>query len=103
MSDDKPMDPVAPSRLERRLLVISFLLGAILIGLLWAGDSSVRTVKNVTVTYMYETSPTGASGSTIEVDSIEFHSDYVVLNHSEGFGQVLAVDRLREFTYRPVE
>lgn len=99
MSDDKPMDPVAPSRLERRLLVISFLLGAILIGLLWAGDSSVRTVKNVTVTCMYET----ASGSTIEVDSIEFHSNYVVLNHSEGFGQVLAVDRLREFTYRPAE
>lgn len=52
MSDDKPMEPVALDRLVRRLLVISFLLGAILIGLLWAGSGSARTVNNVTVTYM---------------------------------------------------
>ena len=103
MSDDKPMEPVAPDRLERRLLVISFLLGAILIGLLWAGSGSARTVNNVTVTYMYETSASRASGSTVEVESIEFHSNYVVLNHAEGSDQVLAVNRLREFTFQPTE
>ncbi len=61
-------------------------------------------VRNVTVDYMYETDPGSASGhNELEVDSIEFLPGYIVMTDSRGRTQLLALDRLRKFNYRPIE
>ncbi len=91
------------------LISIGFLLGAIVVGSCWLSSRSgnaIRNdiVRNVTVDYMYETDPGSASGNKdLAVDSIEFLPGYVVMTDKRGRTQLLALNRLRRFSYQPVE
>ena len=91
------------------LLAIGFLLGAVVVGVCWfssrtAGLASRGVVRNVAVDYMYETNPGSASGhNDLAVDSIEFLPGYIVMTDARGRTQLLALNRLRKFNYRPIE
>jgi hypothetical protein len=91
------------------LLSIGFLFGAVVVGACWLSSRSGIAsrndiVRNVTVDYMYEADPGSASGhSELAVDSIEFLPGYVVMTDTRGGTQLLALNRLRKFKYRPTE
>ena len=91
------------------LLSIGFLLGAIVVGACWLSSRSGIAprndfVRNVTVDYMYETNPgSGGGHNDLAVDSIEFRPGYVVMTDKSGGTQLLAINRLRKFNYRPTE
>jgi len=58
--------------------------------------------KNVMLTYSYETSPSSTAGDdSLAVDSIEFYPSYVLVRASNGKTSLIAVERLRQFSYRP--
>ena len=64
-------------------------------------ERNLATVENVILDYMYETSPSGASGdNSLAVDSIQFHPNYVLVRASNGNTSLFAVERLRRFSYR---
>jgi hypothetical protein len=99
---DKSSQPERSFTIGRPHPAIPFSLGAVAVGLLWfASHSMTSNVKNVTVTYMYETSPGSASGGKVYADSITFYPGYVVMSHGNGHGNVFSVDRLRDFSYSP--
>lgn len=89
------------------LLSIGFLIGAVVVGACWLSARSGNVmrndiVRNVTVDYDYEAapkSPTTFKGS--EFDSVEFFSTYVVMTDKRGKRQLIALDRIRKFDYRP--
>ena len=91
------------------LLAIGFLVGAVVVGACWlsahtSASPRLDIVRNVTVDYMYETEPGSASGNRdFEVDSIEFLPGYIVMTDTDGRTQLLALNRLRRFTYQPTE
>ncbi len=91
------------------LLSIGFLLGATVVGACWLSSRSAIAprndfVRNVTVDYMYETDPGSTGGlKDLAVDSIEFLPGYVVMTDKSGRTQLLALNRLRKFNYRPAE
>lgn len=64
----------------------------------------LNKVENVVLKYQYETSESSAVGNdSLEVASIEFHPNYVVVNAANGSASLFAVDRLKRFNYRPAE
>ena len=88
---------------------MGFVAGAVVVGACWLATRRPETeplniVRNVTVDYMYETDPGSASGHRdLEVATVEFLPGYVVLTDSGGTAQLLAVNRLRRFNYRPTK
>jgi hypothetical protein len=65
-------------------------------------EGTLSTVQNVVLDYMYETETNSASGhNDLNVDSIHFHPNYVLVRDSTGQTTLLAVNRLRRFSYRP--
>ena len=63
-------------------------------------DSAI--VRNVVLSYTYETSPNSTAGDdSLAVDSIQFQPNYVLVTASNGKTSLFAVDRLRQFSYRP--
>jgi len=65
-------------------------------------DQSTSTVKNVVLTYSYETSPSSTSGDdSLAVESIQFYPNYVLVRASNGNTSLFAVEKLRQFSYRP--
>lgn len=87
-------------------LAIGFVAGAIVVGSSWLttreSTPSPNVVRDVTVTYMYETDPGSAGGNNDKpVDSIEFYPGYVVITEDTGRSNLFAVDRLRTFHFEP--
>ncbi len=103
--EPKLNDPSSPFM----LVAIGFLIGAVVVGVCWLssgrkGSPRHDIVRDVTVDYMYETDPGSASGNNgLQVDSIEFFPGYVVVTDTGGGTQILALNRLRKFNYRPTE
>jgi len=59
-------------------------------------------VRNVVLSYTYETSPNSTAGDdSLAVDSIRFEPNYVLVTASSGKTSLFAVERLRQFSYRP--
>lgn len=89
------------------LVSVGFVVGAIVDGAFWLSSrdgAAARTdfVRNVTVDYMYETNSDSASGHKgLEVDTIAFLPGYVVMTDKRGNTQLLAVNRMRRFNYKP--
>ena len=88
-------------------IAIGFLIGATVVGACWLSSGTARpahhdVVRNVIVDYLYEYDPGSASGSgDLPVDSIEFSPGYIVVTDTNGTTQLLAINRLRKFHYRP--
>lgn len=103
MESNQPSNPGPSSILH---LGIGFIVGAIFVGFGWlatrVSPSSANVVRDVSISYMYETDPGSASGSNAEpVDSIQFHPGYVVVTGPGGRSRLFAVDRLRKFHFEP--
>ena len=107
--DNEPKPHHTPPTAPVLLVAVGFLVGAVVVGACWLSSRTAESerhniVRNVTVDYMYETDPGSASGnSDLAVDSIEFLPGYVVMTETRGRTQLLALDRLRKFSYRPTE
>jgi hypothetical protein len=102
----KSKQPSSPGNASVFYLACGFVAGAIVVGSSWLttrkSTPSPDAVHDVTVTYMYETDPGSASGSNDQfVKSIKFHPSYVVMTGASGDSTLFAVDRLREFHYKP--
>lgn len=104
------MDSERPSSNTSPLIYLSigFIMGAVVVGTSWLGTRESELpqsiVRNVSVIYMYETDPGSASGTNdLPVESILFHSDYVVMTRTNGQSILLAVDRLRQFSFAPAD
>ena len=85
-------------------LATGFLIGAIVVGSSWLSTLGTETniVRNVTLDYMYEDEPNSASGRKgLAVASIEFRPGFLVVTETNGTTKLLAVDRLRRFSYTP--
>ena len=101
-NDASPTPPII-------LIAVGFLVGAVVVGACWLSSRTTESqrsdiVRNVTVDYMYETDPGSAAGNTdLAVDSIEFLPGYAVMTDTRGRTQLLALNRLRKFTYWPTE
>lgn len=93
-------------------LALAFLGGGLVVGVLAAAarpglgsGSNAAAVRSpegrLRVSYMVETSPTSASGSTMDhVTGIEFYPGYVVVTSSrDGRGRVFFNDRTRELSW----
>lgn len=66
----------------------------------FAGQASHPPVRDVILSYSYETSPNSTSGNkNLKVDSIYFYHNYVVVQADNGNTSLLAVDRLKHFDY----
>jgi hypothetical protein len=92
-----------PVNLRLLYLVLGLVLGAAVVGSSWLITPSAKppTVRKVEVNYTYETSPNTATGKqAMSVDSIQFHPGYIVITNERGFSRLLAVDRLREFSFQ---
>tara|TARA_A100001391_G_scaffold119594_1_gene81400 strand:- start:1084 stop:1248 length:165 start_codon:yes stop_codon:yes gene_type:complete len=51
---------------------------------------------------MYETSPGSASGNnSLEIKSIEFYAGYLMMTDDNDMTRLLAIDRLRSFSFKP--
>ena len=104
--ESKPTLSVGPSSVFH--LAIGFVVGSIVVGASWLttreSPPSSNAVHDVTVSYMYETDPGSASGSSDEpVKTIQFHPGYVVITAMSGDSTLFAVDRLRRFQFKPSE
>ena len=85
-------------------LLVGFVLGAIVVGACWrmTDEGTPEIVNDVTINYMYEAEPGGASGNNaMPVESVQFHPGYVVVTDTNGGGMLFAVNRLRSFSYQP--
>ncbi len=72
------------------------------VGYFFSVTQSVGAVRNVTLNYRYESSPRSWYGDDgLEVDSIQFHPNYVLVQSSSGDTSLFAVERLQSFSYRP--
>ncbi|TWU18722.1 hypothetical protein Poly21_08880 [Allorhodopirellula heiligendammensis] len=93
-----------PRSSAARPFCIGFLLGAIVIGAAWTvvRVRDPKVLRNVTVSYMYETSPGSASGNnSLEIKSIEFYAGYLMMTDNNDMTRLLAIDRLRSFSFKP--
>lgn len=80
-------------------LVLGFLVGA---SFLSNRHSTNPEIRNVTVSYMYESEPGSAGGNNnVPLDSIQFYPEYIVINETNGGSRLMAVNRLRSFSFQP--
>ncbi|MCP4098242.1 MAG: hypothetical protein GY748_18585 [Planctomycetaceae bacterium] len=65
-------------------------------------QEAVSVVKDVVVSYTYETSSSSSAGnSALAADSIEFHPTYVLVHATSGDTFLFPVERLQQFRFRP--
>ena len=65
-------------------------------------QEAVSVVKDVVVSYSYETSSSSSAGnSALAADSIEFHPTYVLVHAASGNTYLYPVERLKQFSFRP--
>ncbi|WP_146389841.1 hypothetical protein [Allorhodopirellula solitaria] len=101
MNTDTPT-PLQPSPFLP--LCLGFVAGAALVGAAWIllGPSRPGHFHDMTVDYMYETSPGTATGSSsLEVESLEIHPEFVLLTDARGESRLMMLSRLRKLHFKP--
>ncbi len=89
-------------------LAIGFVMGAVVVGSSWFATRKTNhannAIRDVSVSYMYETNPGEASGNNdMPVDSIHFYPGYVVVTGASDQSHLFALDRLRNFQFAPTQ